>query len=600
MASAEGGDSPVAGIVKHLQSPVPGALVFVYGVSDSTLTRATTKPDGSFHLESIPAGVYDVIAYKTGFYPSLVRLWHQATPAVSTLAIDLVASLPASVRKGPVDVWSWRDRLPSDVLREITAEAPARDPSRPTVADRVNLGRAVAGDFSSSTEIGQGASNFSRTDVNFYGSAADAIQYGFRGSYDSLTGDGSSPLSRGTSKDASLLLAGSPDSGVALTYAGRGFGRTSSAPASRLDREALLVNHRTDNGDRYEGSISRRTETGFERATSPLGDRLPASSNSYEARGSWSRSTDEAQGGVTVEVWRRDWEKVSPAEEGARAASLDASVSASGEKSLGTLSIGGLFRGRVGDSGGFLAPGASLRIQLSPVTSILVAASRSVTRSDSTVASSPRAVSAGSWNAASNSEASAALTFGTEDSGRILLKATSQSTVEPLRLYFDGDLFLDLGSLYLFDGNRLEKVSGVASRRLGTLFDASMSAEVGRVAGNVSSDAHQALSVISDRGQYYSGEAGITLRPTRTDLSCGVRHVRQVLIGDAGRTNNFSDKLRLSLGQDLTVLGFDPFGTAWKLVVSYETDTNALPVDNGVEEVAVLKRRVMGGLAISF
>ena len=43
------------------------ALVFVYGVSDARLNRARTLPDGSFQVEEVPAGVYDVIAYKTGF-----------------------------------------------------------------------------------------------------------------------------------------------------------------------------------------------------------------------------------------------------------------------------------------------------------------------------------------------------------------------------------------------------------------------------------------------------------------------------------------------------------------------------------------------------
>jgi hypothetical protein len=600
MVWAQGASSPVAGIVKHLQAPVPGALVFVYGVSDSTLTRALTRPDGSFHVESIPAGVYDVIAYKTGFYPSLVRLWHQATPAVSTLAIDLVPTLPAALRKGALDIWAWRDRLPADVLREITAESPARESSHSTAADRLKLGRAVAGDFSSSAEVGQGASNFSRTQVNFYGAATDTIQYGFRGSYDSLTGEGSSPLSRGSARNGSLLIAGSPESGLALTYAGRTFESRLGGAAARLDREALLLNRQSERGDHFEGSFARRSETGFDRATSVLGDHLPGNSNSYEVRGAWSRSSDDAQGGVTVEVWRRDWEKVAFLEEGTRSTALDASVSASGEKNLGSLSVGGLVHGRVGGSGGFVSPGASLRIQLSPVTSILVAASRSISRSEAPVSSSPRAVSAANWNAASDSQASASLSWGTESTGQLLLKATSQSAAEPLRLYFDGDLFLDLGSLYLFDGNRLEKVSAVASKRLGTLFDASLSGEIGRVNGSVSSDTHQELAVISDRAHYYSGEAGITLRPTRTDLSCAVRRVRQILVGDAGRTDNYSDKLRISLGQDLTVLGFDPFGTAWKLVVSFETDTNALPSDSGFEEVAVYRRRLMGGLAISF
>jgi hypothetical protein len=79
-----------------------------------------------------------------------------------------------------------------------------------------------------------------------------------------------------------------------------------------------------------------------------------------------------------------------------------------------------------------------------------------------------------------------------------------------------------------------------------------------------------------------------------------MRRIRQVLQGDTARAENSSDMLRLSLGQDLTVLGFDPFGTAWKLIVSYETDSTPVMDAAAVEETAVLRHRVMGGVSISF
>ncbi|HET7452840.1 MAG TPA: hypothetical protein VFL12_08875, partial [Thermoanaerobaculia bacterium] len=73
----------------------------------------------------------------------------------------------------------------------------------------------------------------------------------------------------------------------------------------------------------------------------------------------------------------------------------------------------------------------------------------------------------------------------------------------------------------------------------------------------------------------------------------------QLLLGDASRAENNSEMVRVSLGQDLTVLGFDPFGSAWRVIVSYETDQTPV-VDPAVEEASLLRHRVMGGLAISF
>jgi hypothetical protein len=72
-----------------------------------------------------------------------------------------------------------------------------------------------------------------------------------------------------------------------------------------------------------------------------------------------------------------------------------------------------------------------------------------------------------------------------------------------------------------------------------------------------------------------------------------------VLQSDTTRAGNDSEMLRISVGQDLTVLGFDPFGSAWRLIVSFESDTTPA-VDPAVEETALLRHRLMGGLSISF
>jgi hypothetical protein len=215
-------------------------------------------------------------------------------------------------------------------------------------------------------------------------------------------------------------------------------------------------------------------------------------------------------------------------------------------------------------------------------------------------AMAPRVVSGNDWAAtAAASDASAGLSIGDTRSGSLQLRASSTRIAEPLRVYFDGDLLLDVGSIYLFDGNRVEKLSGSAGGRLFDLFDAAVTAEAGRISGRVAGEARESFALASNDGRYYSGAASLTVRPTRTDLTCAMRRVRQVLQGDTARAENDSDVLRLSLGQDLTVLGFDPFGTAWRLVVSYETESTPV-VDSSVEETALLRHRVMGGVSISF
>jgi hypothetical protein len=598
-ASAALGDAaPVAGVVKHLQAPIPGALVFVYGVSDARMNRARTQPDGSFQVEGVPAGVYDVIAYKTGFYPSLIRLWHQSAPTVSTIAIDLIPAQSASLGKAEADVWSWRDRLPADVLREITSDSQAY---RSNAAEGVRLARVLNGDFTSAANVGAGE-GFSRTQANLFGTLPGSLQYNFRGSYASLRGADTSPMSQGTAADAVLLIAGPSDTAVALTYSGHDFAPP-DGDSARMEREAIRFDHQSESAGRFEWSVSRRTEDGFEQATSVIPDRLPAGREDDELRGRWSRDNDNNRAGVTLEVYRRSISAGPLPGDGQAGSLLDAGLSAAAERPIaGPFSAGAQVAARAGSSGSAIAPGAILRVDLGGTASLVIAGARRVMESAPSALSmlAPRIVSGNDWvSTAAASDASAALSIGGARDGALQIRASSTRIAEPLRVYFDGDLLLDVSSIYLFDGNRIEKLSGSAGGRLSDLFDAAFSAEAGRISGNITGDARESFALASNDGRYYTGTASLTVRPTRTDVTCAMRRIRQVLQGDTARAENFSDMMRLSLGQDLTVLGFDPFGTAWKLIVSYETDSTPV-VDAAVEETALLRHRVMGGVSISF
>ena len=65
---------PISGVVSHLQKPIADALVVFYNIGDTSLTRSRTASDGTFVVPSAPVGVYDLVAYKKGFGPALVRI----------------------------------------------------------------------------------------------------------------------------------------------------------------------------------------------------------------------------------------------------------------------------------------------------------------------------------------------------------------------------------------------------------------------------------------------------------------------------------------------------------------------------------------------
>src|SRR5262249_29530080 len=114
---------PISGVVRSVETPVAGALVILYNLADASLTRARTANDGTFVVAAAPVGIHDLIASKKGFVPALVRLWHQAAPQqISSISIELASTgKRAAQASSAPDIWELRDRLPADILREITA-----------------------------------------------------------------------------------------------------------------------------------------------------------------------------------------------------------------------------------------------------------------------------------------------------------------------------------------------------------------------------------------------------------------------------------------------------------------------------------------------
>jgi len=154
---------PISGVVSHLENPIGGVLVILYNLGDTSLTRSRTAPDGTFVLASAPVGVYDLIAYKSGFLPALVRLWHQpASAGVSAVRIQLAArSESARDRKEASSVWDLRDKLPAEGVAESSVLPAMSAVEEDVLSALINLGyqRAAAERaLASVAKNGQGSS----------------------------------------------------------------------------------------------------------------------------------------------------------------------------------------------------------------------------------------------------------------------------------------------------------------------------------------------------------------------------------------------------------------------------------------------------------
>lgn len=122
----------ISGRVLLDASPVAEARVFAYQLVEKSIHRVLTDGAGAFLFEALPAGIYKIIAHKTGFAPSVLLLQRQAADAAQFVTLKLEAEDAA----GSADFWSVRAQVPGDVLRELAfPESTATPDAEPQLAD---------------------------------------------------------------------------------------------------------------------------------------------------------------------------------------------------------------------------------------------------------------------------------------------------------------------------------------------------------------------------------------------------------------------------------------------------------------------------------
>lgn len=113
------GLTAVVGKVSGTVAPIESASVYAYRLADLSLRRVLTDQQGRFSFGELPAGLYKVIAHKPGFVPAVVLLTRATAQAFQELEFEL-APEDGRAAGSAEDFWSIRQKIPADVLREMT------------------------------------------------------------------------------------------------------------------------------------------------------------------------------------------------------------------------------------------------------------------------------------------------------------------------------------------------------------------------------------------------------------------------------------------------------------------------------------------------
>jgi len=598
---------PISGVVRHLEAPVSGVLVILYNLADSSLNRARTASDGTFVLASAPVGVYDLIAYKRGFEPALQRLWHQATAEqVSAVSIALTrkggrsGTEPAAP---PTTIWDLRDRLPSDVLRELAIEESADASTTPK--ERVELNRILAGELKTITDVGaqSPAGSLARAQLGLHGGLPNGWSYGISGDYSRL-GDSDVPGETTTGNAAGLALDVAPSEAEQVRLSTRRNTLSFGDEPAHLQTHAVSWSRGAEEG-RVESVAARYIEeTNLYRATALGTSIFPVASRTWEINGRYNRPASDTPGVELGMTYRQRQAAVGPSIVGAQGAytesAPDADLSAAASFRLtDRVEINPGVVGRyLGSSAYGIAPAATIRLDLGPATVYARGLYRVVGSAPSAPTIMPRV---GSIEDNQEPASTQAYAVGVERKvGRdtsFLVEASQQQMGELVRAFFEGDFLTDFDSVYLLDGNEVRQYRAAIQQRLTDTLAGSVSVRYGTIDGAVTPQGVANYGITGNAGRFWSARASIEVLPTHTGVAVLVHGIRQNLDTTGAALANDADKLALSVAQDLSVVGLTPLGADWKLLLAFET-ARGTTIEHSNDPATA--NRLMGGVAVSF
>jgi hypothetical protein len=597
---------PISGVVRHLESPVSGVLVIFYNLADSSLNRARTAEDGTFVLASAPVGVYDLIAYKRGFEPALQRLWHQASAeqlsAVSIALTKKGGNAPANAPP-PTTIWDLRDRLPSDVLRELAIEESADGATTPK--ERVELNRILAGELKTITDVGaqSPAGSLSRAELGLHGGLPNGWHYGISGDYSRL-GDSDVPGETTTGNAAGLALDVNPSDAENVRLATRRNTLSFGDEPARLQSHSVSWSRGAEEGRAESVGARYIEEINLYRATALGTSIFPIASRTWELNANYNRPATDTPGVAVGMVYRQKQAAVGPSIVGAQGAygesTPDADLSAAASFRLGERVevVPGVVGRYLGSTAYGIAPAATLRYDLGPATLYVRGLYRVVESTPGEPTIMPRV---GSIEDNQDPASTQAYAVGLERKvGRdtsLQIEASQQKMGELVRAFFEGDFLTDFDSVYLLDGNTVRQYRAAIQQRLSDTLASSISVRYGSIDGSVTPEGAASYGITGNAGKFWSARASIEILPTHTGVAVLVHGIRQNLETPAAIVANDADKLALSVAQDLSVIGLTPLGADWKLLLALER-ARGTTIDH--KDDPATANRLMGGVAVSF
>ena len=583
--------------------------------------QAVTDERGHFLFDTLPAGLYKVIAHKAGFVPAVVQLTRTTASAFQFLELELSEST-ATDRSDGEDFWAVRSQVPTDVLRRIQlaeiqdATRQAGSTAGASVAPAA-LARAgnFAGQMRATTgveEIGAAAGQLTRGEVGVQGQVG-TVKLGVSGDYLQLQpgfGDAEGPS--GFARTLSLSMASEDNTTVRLSSRND---RLLASPESRQDVDfenyRLAVSHDLGERGRSDFLAQYTAESNFHRHGWIDPQSIPEESRSWRLEGTYTTELGDRSSLQTGVRYRERSSAFGFAGDAGLLAPEQQRVDVFGNAGLqvqpSVVVEYGLYS-TMRDGSLSLSPRGGLVLQLSPFWQASAAASYKVHDESARDADYfiPSLRGADDLDDACEQNDGhcyqVVLTHQSGDDNSLSLGATQREFDETQRMYFS-DQFIDrYDSLYLVPGDEMPEVQFAVSRRLSpsvvTRLQSNMAEGGGGVFYATDSEAYenQVRYLVTSLDTHFDG--------TSTGLFIAFHHLEQSLqaIEDDGRPapQLEVERLELMLTQNLNVL-LD-MATDMALQLNMQVSRGSWPFLSEASQAdrEELRKRLVGGIALRF
>ena len=592
----------LAGRVSGGSAPLASAAVYAYQLADFKLWKGVTDEQGRFLFEELPAGLYKVIAAKTGFLPAIVQLTRASAGKRQWIDVQLVEEKPGA--SGTASFWSVREQIPPDILRELDLAGDLNLVSGPPVQD-VQLQARLQALTGVDERLPGSAAQLTGGRVDLSGEIHD-VRLDLEGNFSQLQPVDFGGALSGSTQQLVFNVHGRGNASVQVSSTNNRLDLGSGQP-DVVGLESHRVSWSQPMGEGHSTFEAQYTAEnnfyGFGVWT-PVG--IPSASRSWRLEGSYATPLTDR---VSLETGfrYREHEGQYANEQGLILPREQVELFGRGglQISPSVLLEYGLYS-TLRDGSVWLTPRGGVVLQISPAWqagSSVSSRFRANGEDDFEVFDFAPAYFGDGGDCEQGEELCYRVFVAREGrDGKLSLGATHRQFAETLRVYFDRDFYNFFESIYLVDGDTLPELTFEMERRLSPTILARLQSNLAAGGGGVL--LNPGRTPYENDVRYVVTSIDTQFERTSTGLFLSFHHLAQNLspmhvdLGDLVDTDQALERLQLMVTQDLAFLKM--LASDLALQLNMEFSRGSLPSGRQYDDPDQLRRRVTGGVAVKF